>query len=124
MAAHLAQDDNSLLDTVQTWLKHPVFASDLWLWVIDVASDQPVGLGVGELDSDIHEASLTWVQVLPDYQRQGIGRAIVHELLHRIADRAAFTTVSGPVEDRDNPGAFFRHCGFTGEDVWWYLRRD
>ncbi len=71
----------------------------------------------------VHEAVIETVEVSPDYRGRGLGRALVRELLRRIGTRAVFTTVSGIVEDRDNPGAFFRRCGFTGEDVWWWLRR-
>lgn len=125
MAAHIAQnDDVHNLTAFQDWLNSPVFASDLWLWVIDETADEPVGLGIGDLDPAHSEASILWLQVLPEHQGKGIGRAIVHELLRRMADRAVFTTVSGPVEDRDNPGAFFRRCGFTGDDVWWHLKRE
>ncbi|MBZ0299907.1 MAG: hypothetical protein K8J31_09210, partial [Anaerolineae bacterium] len=66
---------------------------------------------------------LRWVQVFPPYLNQGLGQCAVQELLHRIGDRALFTTVSGKVEDRDEPGAYFRRCGFSGSDVWWSLRR-
>jgi GNAT superfamily N-acetyltransferase len=121
---HLEQNDPSgELAAFGDWLNSPVFTADLWLWVVSEATEQPVGLGIGEIDPEHREAVIRWVQVLPDVQRQGLGRASVHELLRRIADRADFTTVSGPVEDRNNPGAFFRRCGFTGDDVWWVLRR-
>jgi ribosomal protein S18 acetylase RimI-like enzyme len=91
--------------------------------VVDESTQQPVGLALAELDTAIREASIEWVQVLPDYQLRGIGKALTHEVLRRIAERALFTTATGLVEDRDNPGAFFRRCGFTGDDVWWWLRR-
>jgi ribosomal protein S18 acetylase RimI-like enzyme len=71
----------------------------------------------------MHEASIEWVQVAPEYQKRGIGRALVCEVLRRLDTRAAFVTAAGEVEDRDNPGAFFRRCGFTGQDVWWLLGR-
>jgi GNAT superfamily N-acetyltransferase len=121
---HIAQGDPSgPLAGLQDWLNNPTFVPDLWLWVVSEATDQPVGLGIGEIDPEHREAVLRWVQVMPGSQGQGIGRVIVHELLTRIGDRAEFTTVSGPVEDRNNPGAFFRQCGFTGDDVWWVLQR-
>jgi ribosomal protein S18 acetylase RimI-like enzyme len=120
---HVAQSDSNSLRLVQDWLNSPKFTADLWVWAIDEAAQQPVGLGLAELDTHFQEASIEWVQVLPAHQRHGLGRALVHEVLRRISERAQFTTVTGPVEDRDNPGAFFRRCGFTGDDVWWLLNR-
>jgi len=122
---HIEQSDpTGQLAAFQDWLHSPAFAPDLWLWVMSEEAEQPVGLGIGELDIEHREAAILWVQVLPDFQHRGIGTAIMHELLNRIGSRAAFTTVSGPVEDRHNPGAFFRQCGFTGDDVWWVLQRE
>lgn len=123
MMAHIEQEKLSGMGDVQAWLDSPAFASDLWLWVVDEASDQPAGIAIAELDPQLREAAVRWVQVFPDYQGRGLGRALVQELLHRIGGRALFTTVTGIVEDRDNPGAFFRCCGFSGDDVWWYLSR-
>ena len=120
---HVSQSANTVLASVQDWLHSPKFTADLWIWAVDEATQQPAGLALAELDTQIHEASIEWIQVLPDYQRRGVGRALVHELLRRIGERALFTTVAGVVEDRDNPGAFFRRCGFTGADVWWLLSR-
>jgi GNAT superfamily N-acetyltransferase len=104
-------------------MERPVFVPDLWLWVIDEASGQPAGLGIAELDREIGEGAIEWIQILPDYQARGLGHCLVMELLRRIGDRVSFVTVADQVDDRDNPGVFFRNCGFTGTDVWWYLRR-
>lgn len=106
---------------VDDWRRHPVLAPGLWVWAMD--GDTPVGLVVGEFDAGMHEVSIEWVQVAPEYQKRGIGRALVCEVLRRLDTRAAFVTAAGEVEDRDNHGAFFRRCGFTGQDVWWLLGR-
>lgn len=124
IVGQIEQGGAHTLVPVRQWLESPSFIADLWLWVMDVSADQPAGIGVAELDPETREASILWVQVMPAYRRRGLGRAVVHELLRRVVERAAFVTVSGVVEDRDNPGAFFRQCGFTGKDIWWYLSRD
>ncbi len=111
---------------LQNWVNHPVFAPDLWLWVIDEKSSQPVGFGMAELDTTYGEAALEWIQVLPTYQDAGIAENLVWELLRRVKDRAAFTTVTGDLDYKaiDNPGAFYRECGFSGQDLWWLLGRN
>lgn len=123
IAAQVAQGGEALVD-VQSWLNSPAFAADLWLWLVDEATGQPIGLAVAEIDPQIREAVLLWVHVTPEYRGRGLGRGLVHEMLRRVGQRADFVTVAGPVEDRDNPGAFFRRCGFGGQDVWWLLSRE
>jgi len=107
---------------VEQWLHHPVYDPELWVWIYDQAQDKPVGLGIAELDQQVPEASLEWVQVLPSYHKRGLGTAIVRELLARVDGKAAFTTVSGEVNNRSKPELLYRKCGFTGDDVWWLLR--
>ncbi len=109
--------------TVGAWLDHPTAALDLWVWLVERSTEIPVGLGIAELDPVVAEASLEWVQVLPGYRRRGVGTALVSELLGRVAERVAFTTVSGELDNLTNPEALYRRCGFTGDDVWWVLRR-
>ena len=106
---------------VQGWTRHPSYDPSLWVWVREEGSDRPVGLGIAELDSAVPEASLEWIQVHPDFQGQGIGSAVVMELLRRVAGRVAFTTVSGQVANLTRPEGLYRRCGFTGSDIWWLL---
>ena len=109
-------------EIVTQWLRHPVYDPELWVWICDQAQNKPVGLGIAELDQQVPEASLEWVQVLPSYHKRGLGTAIVSELLARVDGKAAFTTVSGEVNNRSKPEQLYRKCGFTGDDVWWLLR--
>ena len=83
----------------------------------------PVGLGIAEVDRMIPEASLDWIQVLPEYRGKGLGECIVLELLDRLRGRVEFTTVSGEVENQSNPEGLYRRCGFGGDGIWWVLRR-
>ena len=109
-------------ESVRSWTNHPVFDRDSWIWVIDEKRGIPVCLGIAEVDPTIPEASLEYIQVLPEYRGRGLGKCIVLELLTRLHGRVAFTTVSGEVENRGNPESLYRRCGFRGDDVWWLLR--
>jgi len=111
------------VEIVRGWTNHPVFDRDSWMWVIDEKKNTPVGLGIAEIDLTIPEASLEYIQVLPEYRRRGLGKCIVLELLARLRSRVAFTTVSGEVENRTNPEGLYRRSGFYGDDVWWLFRR-
>ena len=106
---------------VREWLDHPVYDSDLWIWILDETSGEKVGLGIAEFDQRVPEASLEWVQVLPTYQRRGLGKAIVNELLRRTDSMVEFTTVSGKFNNIKRPETLYRRCGFTGSDIWWLL---
>jgi len=116
-------DFNPSGQSVQNWASYPVFDRDSWIWVIDDRKGIPVGLGIAEVDPMILEASLEWIQVLPEYRGRGLGERIVLELLNRLYGRVEFTTVSGEVESQTNPEGLYRRCGFRGDDVWWLLRR-
>lgn len=105
------------IETVRKWTIHPVFDPSLWLWVLDGST--PVGLGIAEIDATVLEASLEWIQVLPEYRGQSIGKALVRKLLHKVDKKVKFTTVSG----RENAKEFYKRCGFTGDDIWWVLTR-
>ncbi len=100
----------------------PTFSSDLWLGIVDGMTDEIVASGIAELDTDIREGILEWVQVSPAYRRQGFGRAIVCELLTRLQGRADFVTVSGKENDPLRPRALYERCGFGGGVVWHILQ--
>lgn len=108
---------------VRSWLNHPVYDPSLWVWVQELESGKRVGLGIAEIDPIVGEASVEWIQVLPEEQGKGLGKAIVAELLRRVADRVAFTTVSGREDNETHPERLYRRCGFTGSDVWWLLAK-
>ena len=100
----------------------PVYAQDLWLLVWEKATGQCVGCGIADLDRGMGELILEWIQVLPEYRRQGIGRMMVCELLRRGREGADFATVSGKCSAAA-PEALYRACGFTGTDVWHILQK-
>lgn len=104
---------------VRGWAAHPVFDPSLWIWIVDIETDQPVALGVAEFDPKVKEGSLEWIQVLPGYRGRGLGTTLVRELLNRLEGCADFTTVAGLVDNETHPERLYRRCGFTGEDVWW-----
>ncbi len=109
-------------EMVLSWTTHPVYDPTLWLWVVDRRADRPVALGIAERDPAVPEGSLEWIQVLPAYRRRGLGSALVCELLRRLADQVAFTTVSGE-QANARALALYRRCGFSGDDVWWLLEK-
>ena len=110
-------------DIVRSWHTHPAYAPELWVWMEDADTGEKAGLGIGEFDPEVPEASLEWIQVLPEFQNQGLGSAIVAELLSRVKGRALFETVAGELDNPKDPESLYRKCGFSGLDVWWYLAR-
>lgn len=108
---------------VKSWLKHPVFDPKLWVWIKESRTDQFAALGIAEIDHRVTEASLEWVQVHPDFHRRGLGRALVAELLRRVSPKVDFTTVSGEVNNPSSPEKLYRRMGFSGLDVWWFLKK-
>lgn len=109
--------------TVKSWKNHEVFDNSLWIWIVDKHNNIPVALGIGEYDRSMLEGSLEWIQVLPEYRGRGLGKVLVLELLNRLNGRVEFTTVSGEVGSETNPERLYRSCGFSGNDIWWVLRK-
>jgi len=108
-------------DSIMRWTNHPVFDPSLWLFVIDDLTNNPAAAGLADFDNTITEGSLEWIQVLPEYRGRGLGQAIVCELVNRLkhGNKAAFVTVSGECDNKTNPEALYRKCGFTGDDIWY-----
>jgi ribosomal protein S18 acetylase RimI-like enzyme len=117
------KDIHPSVEAVRGWTRSRVFDKSLWIWVMDNQINIPVALGIAELDRDIFEGSLEWIQVLPEYQGNGLGKVLVMELLNRMDGRVRHVTVSGEVDNETNPERLYRRCGFYGDDVWWLMRK-
>ena len=100
---------------------HPTYAPDLWLAIQDNETKAVIASGIAELDTDIREGILEWIQVSPAYRRQEFGQLIVNELLSRLQGRADFVTVSGKQNDLLNPRALYERCGFGAGTIWHIL---
>lgn len=112
-------DENDII----SWTNTKVFDSDLWIFVFEKASGQPVALGIADYDTEINEGSLEWIQVLPQVRKNGFGEAIVNELLLRLKSKGAkFVTVSGKTDNESKPELLYRKCGFTGDDIWCVIK--
>jgi len=111
------------LDQVREWTRSAVFCSELWITIIDVSKDESVALGIAELDREVGEGALEWIQVLPQYQGRKLGQALVNKLLGNLQGKAEFVTVSGKVDNETKPEKLYRRCGFTGNDIWHVLQK-
>ena len=108
-------------EEVNKWTKHDVFNNDLWVWIVEKNTGIKVALGIAEVDKEIREGSLEWIQVLPKFQGKKLGKLIVLELLRRMEKHVDFTTVSGETDNKTNPEILYRKCGFEGNDVWYLM---
>ncbi len=117
------QDISPTPEEVRSWEEHPVFDDNLWVWMMDEREETRAGLGVGEMDKSVPEASLEWIQILPEYHGEGLGKALVHELVQRAKDRVDMITVAGEYDTEKNPKGFYERCGFSGDDIWYVLRK-
>lgn len=108
---------------LKNYAARPVYDASLWISVRDDQTGSIAATGIAELDRDIGEGVLEWIQVSKDARGKGLGRYIVSELLLRMKDAAQFVTVSGQCNNPANPEKLYRRCGFTGSDVWHVLRK-
>lgn len=116
------EDIGITVSEMQNYLTREQYNSDLWLAVKEDCKGRIVATGIAELDREIDEGVLEWIQVSKEYRRCGLGSYLVLELLWRMKKTARFVTVSGRCENTDNPEALYRKCGFCGNDVWHILR--
>lgn len=116
------EDIGITMSEMQGYLDRKQYCADLWLAVRDDYDEKIVATGIAELDREIGEGVLEWVQVSRDYRRRGLGSYLVLELLWRMRKAARFVTVSGKCENTNNSEGLYRKCGFCGDDVWHILR--
>ena len=110
-------------EELQRYTLRPVYDAALWLAVKETHTGTIVATGIAELDREIGEGILEWIQVSQSHRGKGLGRYVVSELLWRLKSKAGFATVSGQCNNATNPERLYRKCGFTGNDVWHILRK-
>lgn len=106
-----------------SYTAHPVHDPDLWVAIRNDHTGEIVASGIAELDSEIGEGILEWIQVSEGYRGRGLGTAIVLELLRRMTGKAVFATVSGRCHNPTCPEGLYRACGFAGNDIWHILTK-
>ncbi len=111
------------IENVQSWTASRVYNQQLWIWIIHKTSKEKVALGIADLDEIRGEGSLEWIQVDSGFRGYGLGKALVNELLNRIALSGKFTSVSGEVDNVTQPERLYRACGFVGERIWHIYKR-
>ena len=110
-------------EELRSYTFRPVYDAALWLAVKDERTGYIVATGIAELDHEIGEGILEWIQVSQGHRGKGLGGYIVLELLRRMKYRADFVTVSGQCRNLTNPEKLYRKCGFSGNDVWHVLKK-
>lgn len=108
---------------IKSYFQHSVYLPELWIAVQEWESKKIVATGIAELDEQVGEGILEWIQVSPAYRGRGLGAYVVTELLTRMAQKAKFATVSGQINNPSKPEKLYRKCGFQGNDVWHILRK-
>lgn len=125
-AAHINaayEHEGVTVKELEQYKARPVYDPDLWICIRDTSSMDVVASGIAELDRDIREGTLEWIQVSNDYRHTGLGSCIVNELLSRLKSKADFVTVSGRVNNETRPERLYERCGFTDNTIWHILTR-
>ena len=94
-----------------------MFDGTLWIWVRTRESNESVGLAISTYQETIKETYLDWIQVLPSYQRMGIGKMLVGETINRAIDKSDIIRVTGMAD------GFYERCGFAGTECWRILTK-
>lgn len=88
------------------------------LWIVVKKDSEIVASAISEFDPSLKEGVLEWIQVLPNYKHKGLGTLIVCASLLELSKKADFVTVSGRINNGDNPINLYKKCGFEGSDIW------
>ena len=110
-------------EELRSYTLRSVYDAALWLAIKDERTGNIVATGIAELDREIGEGVLEWIQVSQGHRGKGLAEYIVSELLWRLKSKAGFATVSGQCNNSTNPEKLYRKCGFCGNDVWHILRK-
>ena len=110
-------------EELRSYTFRPVYDAALWLAIKENKTGSIVATGIAELDREINEGALEWIQVSQGHRGKDFAKYIVFELLWRLKSKAGFATVSGQCNNSTNPEKLYRKCGFSGDDVWHILRK-
>lgn len=106
-------------DCVSNLSATQVYCPELWIGAI--FDGKLIGSIICDFDIEVGEAIIEWLQVLPEYRGRGIASALICKALKTMSGFADFATVSGECDNPTNPEKVYRHCGFSGKDVWHIL---
>lgn len=115
------EEEGITISELESNKSKPVYDKSLWVCLYDKENNVIVGTGIAEFDYEIGEGSLDWIQVSEGYRGQGLGKAIVYELLRRLKEKAIFVTVSGRVDNKTKPEKLYESCGFECKVLWHIL---
>lgn len=104
-------------DQLKEMCDSPLFDPNLWI-VIRNSNQEIVAAAISELDREVPEGVLEWIQVHDSYRGLGLGKAIVLASLHYFDEKVPFVTVSGECHNSHKPDLLYRACGFEGRDYW------
>ena len=117
------EEEGVTVDELALYKARDVYDENLWIAIREKDTNKIVASGIGEFDAAIGEGILDWIQVSAEYRQQGLGRAIVCELIKRLSQKADFITVSGRVNNTDNPFDLYQSCGFANPVIWHVITR-
>lgn len=105
-------------EDVRTWQASPVFAPELWFWLIKTQNKQKLGLIVCEADREFQEGIIEWFQVDPSCHNRGLGAALLTKALFRMHEMGlSFASVCYDAQSFAAQ-AVYRKAGFAQEFPW------
>ena len=115
--------DSLTLEDLANYQKRPSFDEDLWVSVVNFHG-KIIASAVGEVDKEIREGIIEWVEVSKEYRKQGLGTFLVNKLLSLMKNKADFVTVSGRLNSEHQPIKLYQKCGFKEEVIWHIMKKD
>ena len=125
-AKHINQcyeEEHIEIDELENYKTRPVYNPNLWIAVKDNNTNEIVATAIGETDLEIGEGILEWIQVSKPYRRKGLGKFLVNYLLTKMKQIVVFVTVSGRIDNVNEPIELYKSCGFIDAIIWHVIKR-
>lgn len=97
-------------DNIKKMTGFSAFAPELWFFVRERSTDEPVGICITAYEPEVSEADLDWIYIRTKYQGRGAGRFMIEEIVRRTVDHSKVIRVGGTV-------GFYKRCGFYTREV-------
>lgn len=107
------------VEKLKSYRETAVFNESLWFFIEEAESEMPIAFIIGDLDLDLAEGIIEWLQVSKDFRKMGLASILLMEFLSRLKEIGNFATVSGDLDNASDPLGVYRKNGFIGEDVWY-----
>jgi len=111
-------------ERLEAMARRPYYFPEGWFFLRHRGSGQRIGVAISGSCPKTGEGFIEWTQVSRPFRHRGLGAALVHEQVRRLAPRSRFITAAGSLDAPFVLGDLYRECGFGRTRHWTLLGRN